>query len=386
MIIKLKKEYTKKCLKHHKFSLFKLVKIYFYLILLFFINTLYANDCSTKKTLKVGITENNLIEYQYYLYYELGNYAANKNLEFEIKTLKNNPHEFDIIFGEYYDLVNYSSNRINLPVKIEEFFNNNNLTISDNILPLDLDTFLIVSKSNNEKINTLEELSNIYDPVRYTLGISFKSSNQIAQLINYNNNMGDFDLKTIENESLMRSLNKSYKNSNKNILISNFIEIYNSYENDENVFTVFSDGVLLNKNFEYLSYQLFPQSKYKWSNDEGIFIRRGETIPYSFFGFSAYINDTDQFGFLCHLVKDDVRENSFKNFDISLSPISSYEVKNFESLPIGYLDILESKNKNISDVNYKDFNNKYNLFKNIIFGSQIYRENIELMNYLNETD
>ena len=364
----------------------KLIKIQFCLIFFFLNNPLYANDCKTGSNLKIGITENNFIEYQYYLYYELGNYAANKNLEFEIQTVKNNINDFDIIFGEYYDLAKLSQNEIDYPSNIKNFYMKNGLQVSNNTLPLDLDTFIIFSNSYKNKINSLEELSDYYDPLRYTLGVSFKSINEIAKLINYNTGVYDFNFNKIENESLLRSLRKIYKNLNKNILQSNFLEIYNSYENDENVFTVFSDGVILNKNFEYLSYQLFPQSKYKWSNENGIFLKREKMEPYSFFGFSAYINNTNQIGFLCHLIEEEVRENLFKNFNISVSPLSTNEVKNFDKLPEGYINVLNSKNQNISDVNFKNFAIKYNLFQDIIIGNQGYEKIIETNNYLNENN
>ena len=384
MIIKSKRESIKKCLKHLRQSLIKLIKIQFCLIFLFLNNQLNANDCKTNTNLKIGIIENNLIEYQYYLYYELGNYAANKDLEFEIQTVENNINEFDIIFGEYYDLAKLSQIEIDYPSNIEEFYTKNGLQISNNTLPLDLDTFLIFSNNNENEILSLEELSDYYDPIRYTLGVSFKSTNEIAKLINYNTGVYDFNFNEIENESLLRSLNKIYKNLNKNILQSNFLEIYNSYENDENVFTVFSDGIILNKNFEYLSFQLFPQSKYNWSSDKGVFLKRKEMKPYSFFGFSAYLNNSNQIGFLCHLIKEEVRENLFKNFNISISPLSTNEVQNFDKLPEKYLNILNSKNQNISDVNYKNFVIKYNLFQDIIIGNQSYESIIETDDYLNE--
>ena len=32
------------------------------------------------------------------------------------------------------------------------------------------------------------------------------------------------------------------------IFNNNFLEVFNSYENSENIYTLFSDGILLNKN------------------------------------------------------------------------------------------------------------------------------------------
>ena len=383
MITKLKKESIKRCLKHNRLSLIKFFQIYFIIFLFFIIKSINSDECKSTTPLKVGLIDNENINYQYYLYYELGNYAKNKNLEFEIQIVKNNANEYDLIFGEYYDLIKLTQNNINFPGKIKDFYLNNNLELSGNILPLDLDTFIIVSKSNKKKINTLEELSNFYDPIRYTLGMNFNSVNKFTELVGYNTNFDKFEINDIENESFLISLKKIYKNLNKNILSSDYLEIYNSYENDENVYTIFGDGVLLNKNFEYHDYQLFPQSKYKWNSDLGTFIERQKNTPISYYGFSVYVNNSNQVGFLCHLLESEVRKNSFKNFNISLSPLSDYEVKNFDNLPEGYLDLLSNKNVNISNINYESFSSNLELVKGIIFGNQNYQNIIETNDYLN---
>ena len=91
----------------------------------------------------------------------------------------------------------------------------------------------------------------------------------------------------------------------------------------------------------------------------------------------------NEFGFLCHLIKNDVRNNSFKNFNIALSPLSANEVKGYEELPEGYIEILNSKNQNILNVNYKNFSEKYELLKSIIFGNLSYQKSIETNDYLN---
>ncbi len=361
----------------------KLFQIYFIIFLLFTIKSINSNECKSTTPLKVGLINNKHIDYQHYLYYELGNYARNKNLEFEIQMVENNVNEYDLIFGEYHDLIKLTKYSVNIPTEIRDFYLKNDLKLLDNILPLDLDTFIIVSKSSQKKINTLEELSNLYDPIRYTLGISFNSTNKFSELITYNTNLDKFEVEELENESFLISLKKTYKNLNKNILSSDYLEIYNSYENDENVYTLFSDGFILNKNIKYLSYQLFPQSKYKWNGDLGTFVEREKNIPVSYYGFSAYINNNKQFGFLCHLLKDEVRKNSFKNFNISLSPLSVHEVKNFDDLPKDYLDILGSKNQNISSIDYDSFSSNLELIKAIIFEDKDYQDIIETNNYLN---
>ena len=383
MTTKSKKESTKRCLNLNRTFLFKNFQIYFLFILFFIIKTLSGNECESNSPLKIGLIENDYINYEYYLYYELGNFAVDKNLEFEIQKVENNVNEFDIIFGEYYDLIRLSQNKVNYPTSIKNYYSENNIELSNNIFPLDLDTFILISKNIEKKINNLEDLSKYYDPIRYTLGINFKLQNEVSKIIAYNTGYKDFNLEIIENETLLNLFGKAFKNLNKNILSSDFLETYNSYENGENVYTLFNDGILLNKNFKYQTYQLFPQSKYKWNRDEGIFLEKSETIPYSYYGFSAYLNNTNEFGFLCHLIKDDVRNNSFKNFNIALSPLSANEVKGHEELPEGYIEILNSKNQNILNINYKNFSQKYELLKSIIFGNHSYQKSIETNDYLN---
>ena len=383
MTTKSKKESTKRCLNLNRTFLFKNFQIYFLFILFFIIKTLSGNECGSNSPLKIGLIENDYINYEYYLYYELGNFAVDKNIEFEIQKVENNVNEFDIIFGEYYDLIKLSQNKVNYPTSIKNYYSENNIELSNNIFPLDLDTFILISKNIEKKINNLEDLSKYYDPIRYTLGINFKLQNEVSKIIAYNTGYTDFNLEIIENETLLNLFGKAYKNLNKNILSSDFLETYNSYENGENVYTLFNDGILLNKNFKYQTYQLFPQSKYKWNRDEGIFLEKSETIPYSYYGFSAYLNNTNEFGFLCHLIKEDVRNNSFKNFNIALSPLSANEVKGYEGLPEGYIEILNSKNQNILNINYKNFSQKYELLKSIIFGNHSYQKSIETNDYLN---
>tara|TARA_B100001059_G_scaffold194426_1_gene198572 strand:- start:332 stop:1423 length:1092 start_codon:yes stop_codon:yes gene_type:complete len=356
---------------------------YFLFIFLFFGKTLSGNECESDSSLKIGLIDNKYINYEYFLYYELGNFAVDKNLEFEIQKVDNNVDKFDIIFGEYYDLIKLSQNKVNYPSLIVDFYSENNIQLSNNLFPLDLDTFILTSKNNEKRISDLEELSKYFDTNKYTLGINFKIQNEVSKILSYNSGYTEFNLESIENEMLLNIFGKTYKNINKNILSSDFLDTYSSYENNENVFTLFNDGILLNKNFKYQTYQLFPQSKYKWNKDEGIFFETLETIPYSYYGFSAYLNNSNEFGFLCHLIKNDVRTNSFKNFNIALSPLSANEVKSYEQLPEGYIEILNSKNQNILDIDYKNFSQEFETIKSIVLGNQNYQNSIETDDYLN---
>ena len=54
-------------------------------------------------------------------------------------------------------------------------------------------------------------------------------------------------------------------------------------------------------------YQLMPQTIYKWNKSLGYFEEKNKNIPFSFFGFSVYINNNDNYGFICHLIDKEVR-------------------------------------------------------------------------------
>ena len=99
----------------------------------------------------------------------------------KVKNVENDIDQFDIIFGEYYDLNNLSVNKIDLPDKIINFYTDNGLDISENLLPLDLDTLILLSKSNHEEFY-FENLINLYDPIKYTLGFSIKPRENLCGL------------------------------------------------------------------------------------------------------------------------------------------------------------------------------------------------------------
>jgi len=370
----------KKCSNHNNYSLIIIFKIFFFLIFFLFKPILAFEECSIENNLRVGLINNDFIDYQYYLYYELGNYARVNNIEFEIGFVDKNIDEFDIVFGEFSQLKNLSIKEILLPNHIKKFYENNGLEVSRNILPLDLDTFIVLS---NEiySLENLEELSNLYSPIKYTLGINFNNNEDLSRLISFSNYQEAIKLEAITVESTLSSFNKLYKNTNKNILDANFADLYSSFENKENLFTLFSDGILLNKNLKNSYFSLFPQNKFIWNEDLGIFDNNSNSIPYSYYGFSAFIHNTKQIGVLCHFTKEDVRYNTFKNFNLQISPISGNELKNFETLADGYLEIVNLKNKNIIDYE-QNLLGQIGSIREIIFGNQKYSELIESNDYL----
>ncbi len=325
---------------------------------------------------------NDYIDYRYYLYYELGNYAQENSINFEINIVDKNIDDFDIIFGEYNELKkNFSTTQILLPDKIKKFYEDNGLDIKNNILPLDLDTLIILS-NQSYSLKNLEELSNVYSPIKYTFAMSFNNNDELPKLIQLSSHQDNLKLESHTIESTLSLFNKIYNNSNKNILDANYDELYNSYENKENLFTLFSDGVMLYKNLENSYFNLFPQNKFIWNEKLGVFSEISNSIPYSYYGFSAYINNTNQIGLICHFTKDEVRKNTFKNFNLQISPISMSELRNLENLPIGYEKIIELKNKYIIEID-QNLSSQINLVRDIIYEKQNYRDLIKSDIYLN---
>ena len=365
-----------------KFSNNPKVFLIFFLLLIFQKNSI-ANECLIKKELNIGFIENNYIDYKYYLYYALGEYSLINDVEFTINEVNQNANEFDIIFGEFRDLAKFSLNQTQVPNKVLNFYNDNEVEVMGNIFPLDLDTFILLSQDNYEKLN-FEEFSELYNPIKYTLGMSFKTKEDIINLIIYHLEQPSINVNSLSFELTADLFSKTYQNLNKNIVNNNFLEVFNSYENSENVYTLFSDGILLNKNIEFRSFQLFPKSKYIWDNDEGVFKKSIDSKPLSFYGFSAYLNNSQGSGLLCYLIDEEVRLKAFRDFNIQLSPLSINEVRSIEDdLPDNYKKILENKNKYVLKPNYSSENKNYDLFSGLIFGKFKYDDIIENQDYLN---
>ena len=365
-----------------KFPYNSKVFLIIFLLVIFQKNSI-ANECLIKKELNIGFIENNYIDYKYYLYYALGEYSLINDVEFTISEVNQNANEFDIIFGEFRDLAKLSLNQTQIPNKVLSFYNDNEVEVMGNIFPLDLDTFILLSQDDYEKLN-FEEFSELYNPIKYTLGMSFKTKEDIINLIIYHLEQPSINVNSLSFELTADLFSKTYQNLNKNIVNNNFLEVFNSYENSENVYTLFSDGILLNKNIEFRSFQLFPKSKYIWDSDEGVFKKSIDSKPLSFYGFSAYLNNSQASGLLCYLIDEEVRLKAFRDFNIQLSPLSINEVRSIEDdLPDNYKKILENKNKNVLKPNYSLENKNYDLFSGLIFGKYKYDDIIDNQDYLN---
>ena len=166
-----------------------------------------------------------------------------------------------------------------------------------------MDTLVVLS-NQTYSLKNLEELSNIFSPIKYTFGMNFNNNEHLSKLILFSNYQKIIDLESHTVESTLSSLNKLYSNVNKNILDANFLELYNSYESRENLFTLFSDGILLYKNLQDSYYfNVFPQNKFMWNEELGKFNNISESIPYSYYGFSFW-------------TYAGIKKYKFKNFSI----------------------------------------------------------------------
>lgn len=358
-------------------------KYFLILLLVFITKSTLSEECSIKEEIKIGLIESNYIDYKYYLYYTLGEFSKRNKVNFKINQVNHNADEFDIIFGEYRDLKKLSINKNKIPNNLANFYRNNEIEVSDNIFPLDLDTFILLSHDNKIQLS-LEELIDEYSPLKYSLGLSFLSSDDMINLLVYQIEKNSISLNSLSFELSINLFNKIYKNINKNILYSNYLDIYNSYENYENIFTLFSDGVLLYKNLDYNSFQLFPKSHYTWNEEKGYFKKILNQNPISFYGFSAYVNNSDNIGFLCYLIEEDVRLKTFEDFNVQISPLSMNELVNINQLiSDDYKTILENKNKFIFNPNYELEYDNLEIVKDVLFNQDRNYDMFDSTNYLN---
>lgn len=262
-----------------------------------------------------------------------------------------------------------------------DFYSKNEIEIKNNLFPLDLYTLLLISKNENE-INSLDDLSKIFNSFKYSLGLSFLNKKDLKYLlIDKKNKL--FDFKKINNEYRLKLFSDIYKNMNNNIIYASYDEVYQSFINGENLYTLFRDGVLLNKDLNPKFFQLFPEESYMWNEKKGIFEKNSEITSYSIFGFSAYLNNMDNIGFLCYLVQSDTRNMGFKNFNIQISPLSINDINlnNFE-ISKSYEKILLDKNKKIINQDPIEFKS-FNIVEELIKGSYNFNDIVNTDNYLN---
>lgn len=344
--------------------MFKFVLI----ILIVYLNipkTFAINDLKDIELIKVALIKDEFKDYKNYIEYELSSYSSEKKIEYQLIETDNleNENNFDIIFGEYNSLTKYSKNVKEMNLCQTKFYEKNNIEISEDIFPIDLDSYLIFSNKYKKKIQSFQDLSKLIDPLKYTIGFSLVKKNFVEDIFIFSspNNLEVLyeDIIFLSNYSLLSRLNK---NINKFTINSDHYDLYNSYINNENLFTIFEDGIILNKDFKYQYYQLFPQSNYQWDDEMGIFKKIDKLNQVSFFGLSVKLINDEYSDFFCFLTRNDRRKNAFENFNLGISPLSRNEVLNI-SVSEEYLKILDRKKNNIINLSdeYKNIftNNNY---------------------------
>lgn len=324
-----------------------------------------TSSCEKHKIINIGLVENSYIDYKTYLHYFIGKYSLNiENFEYEISNISEENGNFDFIFGEYNDLKQFELSELKLPENIKNFYDNNEINIDKNLLPLDLDSYILLSKENI-KLNNLEELANLSSRFKYTIGFSLMDKRNIHVIWNSIIEQKDFIKSDMHAESGAINLKKIVKNSNKNILENDLLGVYDSYIENENIYTLFSDAILLYKNVDYKHFLSFPKSNYKWDNNLGIYTSQKNYNPTSFFGFSVIVNKPNKLGFICFLTQEEIREQTFRDFNVEIGPLSLNELKKIEeNLNPAHLELLENKNKSINKTKIKDYENLINFILN----------------------
>ena len=100
----MKKEYIKKCSNLFNYKLLKIIN-YFLIFIFFQIRIIFASEeCKTEFNLKIGLLDSGYINYLHYLYYELGNFSQEIDIEFDIGYVENNADDFDMM-GQNFKII-----------------------------------------------------------------------------------------------------------------------------------------------------------------------------------------------------------------------------------------------------------------------------------------
>ena len=166
------------------------------------------NCPSIKDNISAHLISDGFYNYQEFLHYSLGKFSTDNQKNYNL----NVANELDligigsdIIFGEYNELkkIISSEKKLITPDYIKEFYIGNKIKNSEennNLYPLDLDTYILVSNNKIKNITHEEDIFNSIDPNKYTLSQSFYSENETINFLNYlliNNEM-NFDSPFLE--------------------------------------------------------------------------------------------------------------------------------------------------------------------------------------------
>jgi len=325
-----------------------------------------------KDNISVHLISDGFYNYKGFLHYSLGKFSTDNKKKYNL----NVANELDligigsdIIFGEYNELKKIISNEKKLitPDYIKEFYTKNKIKNSEennNLYPLDLDTFVLISKNQMKNIKYEEDIFDFINPNKYTLSQSFYSENETIKFFNYLLMYNEMNFENPFLESILFNQKKKYSAVNKNTFLGDYEEIIASFHNNENLYTLLPDGYAYKEGLDFINY---PNSRLVWNKNSGKFEVNEIKNTTSFFGFSALVNKKNGYNFLCYLIKKEIRNDLLMSFDLGVSPLSINDTINPEAISIKYLKLLELKNLNIKKLNTNNtIADQSNFHKNII--------------------
>jgi len=83
------------------------------------------------------------------------------------------------------------------------------------------------------------------------------------------------------------------------------------------------------------------------------------------------------------LLKEEVRANSFQNFNLQISPLSEKEIKNLNDIPKNYRELLSLKNQHIFELDNFFVINNFDLIEGLITEKKQIIELISKRDHLN---
>ena len=327
---------------------------------------------SIKDSISAHLISDGFYNYQEFLHYSLGKYCTHEQKKYNL----NVANELDligigsdIIFGEYNELkkINLSQKKLITPNYVKEFYNRNKIRNSEennNLYPLDLDTYILVSNNKIKNITHEEDIYNSIDPNKYTLSQSFYSKNETINFFNYLLMNNEMNFNSPFFESILFNQKNKHSLINKNTFLGSYEEIITTFNNEENLYAVFPDGYAYSENVEFINY---PNSKLIWDKKLGRFVVNEIQNMTSFFGFSALINKKNGFSFLCYLTKKESRNDLIRTFNLGVSPLSINDIISSDNISMQYKELLDLKNQNIKKLNTDNvLINQDNFYKDII--------------------
>ncbi|MDC0861488.1 hypothetical protein OAQ08_02665 [Alphaproteobacteria bacterium] len=340
------------------------------LLYIFSVNILQAEEAKCPKltnNISAHLISDNYYNYEEFLHYSLGKFTNSKEKTYNLNI--NNKLDLvgissDIIFGEYNELkkIDLNNKKLITPYYIKDFYKKNNISNygeSENIYPLDLDTFIIISNNKIKNIVDEEDFYNLVDNNKYTLSQSFYSEKETVKFLNYLLIGNDMSYDNPFLESILFNQKKKYSILNKNTFLGDYQEMITSYENKENLYSVFPDGFAYK---EKVNFVIYPNSEMVWNKKIGKFENKKEDKISSFFGFSALINNKNGYNYLCHLTRKKSRENILNLFNLGVSPLSVNDVADPSILSEEYKKILNLKNMSIVTIDNNNFFTKQKNF------------------------